>query len=128
MQNPYQTPEAPVSETDPSARSRRQNRFFVAGLLCAVIGAAVPTILVPGYKELFAGFGSELPLATSVLVRFYPALWIFPALLLAARAIWPKTADRSGTVAIAGLSFLVIVVPLTFYLLYLPVFQMSEAF
>jgi type II secretory pathway component PulF len=127
MQNPYQPPGAPVSDADAAAQSRRQTGFFIMGVLCAVIGALVPTILVPQYKELFAAFGGDLPLATSVLVRFYPALWIIPVLLLFARGTWPKIATKGGAVAVAGLSFLVIVIPLTFYLLYLPVFQMAEA-
>jgi hypothetical protein len=127
MQNPYQPPGAPVSETDAAARAKRQTWFFIVGVLCAAVGALVPTILVPQYKELFAGFGSELPMATSVLVRFYPALWLFPVLLLFAKGTWPKIANRGGAVAVAGLSFLVIVIPLTFYLLYLPIFRMAEA-
>jgi LPXTG-motif cell wall-anchored protein len=128
MQNPYQPPAAPVSEADASAQSRRQAWFFIAGLLCALIGALVPTLLVPAYKELYAGFGSDLPLATSILVRFYPALWLFPVLLFIARVSWPKTGNKSNVLAIAGLAFLVIVVPLMFFLLYLPIFQMAEAF
>lgn len=126
MSNPYQSPQSAVVSSVQSGRGAGAVMQLVAGLLCAVIAALLPMLVIPAFHEVFIGFGAQLPLLTRLAVGYHPWLWLLPLLVVAARLFWPKARRRALAACLLGVVGLVLVIALTALAMYLPVFQLGE--
>lgn len=125
MQNPYQPPAAPIPPTAASMVTPPGNGLFVAGLVCALLAAVVPMLVVPAFEEVFKSFGADLPLLTLAVLRYHPATWFLPMLVIAARLFWPlarRRAMAAGLIGVAGAVFVFLGLGIA---LYWPIFRLG---
>ena len=84
-------------------------------------------VLIQAYGEMFARFGSELPSATALLLRFYPmVLGLPPLLVLCVWFVRKAKPVRGLAVLVAGGAHLFLIPPVTSPLRYLPVFPPGQ--
>ena len=95
MSNPYQSPQSAVMSSAHSASGAGAVIQLVVGLLCAVIAALLPMLVIPTFHEVFISFGAQLPQLTKVAVAYHLWLWLLPLLVVAARLFWPAKHRRS---------------------------------
>lgn len=122
MSNPYQ---APTSAT-PTVPSSGRPALLVIGLVCAILAALIPTLLVPQFGQIFESFGAELPSSTRLLLQGYLALWALPGFVLLAWLFWPQPQRRAAAACWVGALSLVLIFPLCMGALYLPIFMLSK--
>jgi type II secretory pathway component PulF len=124
MTNPYQPPTAAISRT--FFASRGAAVFFAIGLICALLSAAVPTLIVPQFSRTFDAFGPDLPLLTQWVLSYHSILWALPALVLVAWFFWPAPQHRPLASCLIGTLGLLLLTPLVIYALYAPIFGLAE--
>lgn len=106
-------------------RSTRAQAFFAIGLACAVVGALFPVFVTPHFREVFVGFGADLPLITRVFVHYHFVFWLLPAIVIGAWLYRPDP-ERSGIAPmLIGSIGLVFIVPATIGAMYLPIFKLA---
>lgn len=122
MSNPY---EAPASSSSASSNSG-QSALFVIGLVCAILTALIPTLVVPNFSEVFRSFGAQLPWPTQLLLQGHLGLWILPVLVLVIWWLWPTPRNRAKAACWFGALSLVVGVPACMIALYLPIVALSQ--
>jgi type II secretory pathway component PulF len=111
---------------EPGSDGNAQNGLFAIGLIAAAMVAAGATFVVPTFRQLFQGFGADLPLVTRLTLDYYLALWLFPIAVIVVRFVWPDERSRSMAACIVGAGgFFVIVTALTI-VMYLPIFKLGQ--
>ncbi|WP_028454034.1 hypothetical protein [Chitinilyticum litopenaei] len=102
--------------------------LFAAALLAAI----VVQLVVPAFRELFAGFGSDLPLLTRLFIDATPLCFLLPLLLLIPALVLtlkrehaPAFRSRMRWISTAGLLLVLGVPVLGAVAMYLPVFAMA---
>lgn len=114
----------PVSGT---ASSRRPSPWILLpSLLLALPAPVVASVAVPQFKQVFVGFGSELPGLTLLLVNHYALLWLLPVLALAVGALAHIRRWGPGPPMMVGLASLGMT-PVLLLSLYLPIFKLGAA-
>lgn len=108
-------------------RSGGEKVALLVGVLCAIIAAAVPALVVPRFREVFESFGAELPFLTRLFMDHHYVLWLLPVLVIATWFFWPKVPHRSLAACLLGIGSLVLIVPVLVVAMYLPIFQLSTA-
>jgi len=118
--------------------------WLLTGLAGSVLAAVAITVIgmvvYPQFADTFTAFtlrGTALPLPTRLAMRFYPAIWLAPALVLLVRlgpALvllvrlgWPGKAGRAIAAGVFGLLTLFAGVPLVLVSAYLPMIQLMSA-
>ncbi|WP_313212842.1 hypothetical protein [Stenotrophomonas acidaminiphila] len=108
--------------------------WLLTGLAGSVLAAVAITVIgmvvYPQFADTFTAFtlrGTDLPLPTRLAMRFYPAIWLAPALVLLVRLGWPGKAGRAIAAGIFGLLTLFAGVPLVLVSAYLPMIQLMSA-
>lgn len=110
--------------------------LVAAGVLTLLSGAIYAGIylLVPGFEELFRGFGAELPLLTRIVAATFPyfgvlvLLGLIPtAWLFRQREISAKQRDRVMILSVSNLVLAFGLLALCWAALYLPVLKMGTA-
>jgi hypothetical protein len=125
MDNPYTAPtSAPGIE---AGNASTGIGWLIAGLLCAIATAVMPTLAVPHFASVFEGFGADLPLLTLWLVRYHLFLWALPFVLLAIRFAGPDPLRQSKHAFLIGLLSLPVMLVALPVLLYWPIFQLARA-
>lgn len=116
------------------ARPSRDTVWLLTGLAGSVLAAVAITVIgmvvYPQFADTFTAFtlrGTDLPLPTRLAMRFYPAIWLAPALVLLVRLGWPGKAGRAIAAGIFGLLTLFAGVPLVLVSAYLPMIQLMSA-
>ncbi len=100
---------------------------LIASVLAAVAISVIGMVVYPQFADTFTAFtlrGTDLPLPTRLATRFYPAIWLAPALVLLIRLCWPGKASRAIAAGVAGLLILIVGVPLALVSAYLPMIQL----
>jgi type II secretory pathway component PulF len=115
-----------VAATPGRSDATSRNGLFIVGLLAAVVAAAIATLVVPQFRNLFQGFGGDLPLATRLAVDYYLALWLLPIVVIAVRLAWPDSSSRSTVACIVGVGSLIVTIPTLTVVLYLPIFKLGQ--
>jgi quinol-cytochrome oxidoreductase complex cytochrome b subunit len=102
-------------------RNSPWNRILWSSCVTTSVVLGAWTILIPSYRSMYASFGTELPVATQVLVSVNLILWL-PALLLL--FVLSKAGSRFRTIRIAALVLLgeLALLLLALWAMYLPVF------
>lgn len=104
----------------------RERTLLGIGLGLAALTGFVTFGAVPRFKEVFQSFGADLPLLTSLSLKFYPALLALPLLVLVVWLAWPRKEQR-GMVALATGVATVVVVPLLLAaVMYLPILRLGS--
>ncbi len=125
-------PELPRAKAAP--RLSRDAVWLLTGLAASVLAAVaisvIGMVVYPQFTDTFTAFtlrGTDLPLPTRLATRFYPAIWLAPALVLLIRLCWPGKASRAIAAGVAGLLILIVGVPLALVSAYLPMIQLIPA-
>ncbi len=125
MSNPYQSPQSAVMSSAQSASGAGAVIQLVVGLLCAVIAALLPMLVIPTFHEVFISFGAQLPQLTKVAVAYHLWLWLLPLLVVAARLFWPAARRRAKASCWIGVLGLVITVVVTTLAMYMPILRLD---
>lgn len=104
-------------------RERAQLAF---GLLLAVVPVIATFEAVPRFNDVFQSLGGQLPLVTSLALRFYPALLALPLFVIAAWLVWPQRERRGLAALIMGAGGFVLVPLLLAAAMYLPVMRLGS--
>ena len=120
-----------LPRAQPAPGPSRDTVWLLTGLAGSVLAAVAITVigmvLYPQFADTFTAFtlrGTDLPLPTRLAMRFYPAIWLAPALVLLIRLCWPGKASRAIAAGVAGLLILIVGVPLALVSAYLPMIQL----
>ena len=126
MTNPYQTPES-TFEVPPKSNNDLAAAFqLIVGMVCALIAALTPTLIIPQFQQVFDGFGTEMPLITHIALSYHLWLWTLPVLVVAARIFWPKAQWRPLASCLVGVISLIVVIPAIILAMYMPIFQLGQ--
>jgi hypothetical protein len=133
--NPYRPPAAPISREgsgDTVARPRGLAFAAIVIAVAATLTAGIAPIQLKSYRELFAGFGAELPWLSQVVLD---GVWIWGLLAASAIgiAVWVggsrnctrTTLRRMRLTLIACVIVFVILFVISLVALYLPIFQLG---
>lgn len=121
MNNPYQPPgSTEATEVAPSPSPF----LIVLGICLTAIPALACGFAAPQFREVFRSFGAELPSITTALIHFHGLLWLFPlaATVAVARANLASRARRSLAF---GLLSVLVLLPLCFVIMYLPIIKLG---
>jgi hypothetical protein len=125
VSNPYQVPS---SGPPTSSSSRGGGRGpLVAGLACAVMAAAIASLVVPPFQESLQAYGAPLPLLTRLVFALHRGLWLLPILAWVAWRWLPWPAQRARVACAIGMGGLLVLLPLVIVGLYLPIFTLASA-
>lgn len=123
-----------LPRAQPAPGPSRDTVWLLTGLIASVLAAVVITVIgrvvYPQFADTFTAFtlrGTGLPLPTRLAMRFYPAIWLAPALVLLIRLGWPGKAGRAIAAGVFGLLTLFAGVPLVLVSAYLPMIQLMSA-
>ncbi len=117
----------PITSTTPgSIDATPKNGLFIVGLIAALLAAAIATLVVPQFRQLFQGFGAGLPVATGLAMDYYLFLWLLPIVVIAARVAWPDSRSRSAIACVVGVGGLVVIVATLTFVLYLPIIKLGQ--
>lgn len=128
--NQYSPPKSDVSrdsnaEMD-AAASRNSVTLFAAGLIAVCILAVTANFTVPAFRELFVGFGAELPLLTQIALNYYQYLWLLLLVVIAVRFAWPIRRSAALAACIVGVGLLIVGMAVVMAAMYLPIFKLGE--
>ena len=122
--NPFEPPRAPPEQSLTPGR-RRQTTVLVVSLLISAVFAVLMMMVVPSYAKTLAGFGSELPILTKLVLHGYLAAWILPMAVLGSRFLWPNPMQREFLMMCCGIIAPLASFPLVIIILYLPIIQLA---
>ena len=118
---------APLPGLEGRWGSGQDRAMLAAGLLLSACASYVTYVLIQAYGEMFARFGSELPSATALLLRFYPmVLGLPPLLVLCVWFVRKAKPGRGLAVLVAGGATLFLIPQVTSTIMYLPVFALGK--
>jgi hypothetical protein len=124
--NPYQSPSSSVAISSKLTSNMAGLAFLSVGLICALVAAITPALVVPKFEQVFIGFGAEIPLITHIVLNYHLWLWLLPIFVVVIRLSWPKSAQRPLASCLFGVTSLVLVIPLTIYAMYMPIFLLGQ--
>jgi hypothetical protein len=104
----------------------RERTLLGIGLGLAALTALVTFAAVPGFEDVFQSFGADLPLLTSLSLKFYPALLALPLLVLAVWLAWPRKEQRGLVALVTGAASFVAVPLLVAAVMYLPILRLGS--
>lgn len=126
MPNPYRPPQSSVEDAPASGSGAAGILLLLAGLVCALLTALVPTLVIPQFEEVFASFGATLPLPTRLMIELHPWLWLLPLPVVAVRLFWPRPRQRPLAACLLGACALGLIIPLLILAMYLPILQLGQ--
>jgi hypothetical protein len=111
-----------------------RKRFASAGLSW-LLGAIAPLlvvwaaafVVVPRFALVFKNFSADVPLATWILIRYYPYVPVLGLVVLAVWQLWPRAEDRGVAALVAGLLISSVLCVAGIYALYAPIFQLGTS-
>lgn len=127
MTNPYQSPASAVELPATHGSGSTAVIQLIAGLMCALLAALIPTLVIPQFRQVFTSFGTDLPLTTRIALNYHLWLWLLPLVVIAVRLFWPRARKRPRAACLAGIAGLVIALAATLLAMYLPIYQMGSA-
>jgi type II secretory pathway component PulF len=128
--NQYSPPKSEVSTNNnpemEAAAGRNSVTLFVAGLVAVCVLAGTVNFTVPAFRELFVGFGADLPLFTQIALNYYQYLWLLLLVVIAVRFAWPNKRSAPLAACIVGVGLLIVGMVVVMAAMYLPIFQLGE--
>jgi type II secretory pathway component PulF len=110
----------------PRLFSQSSSVAIILSLTLSILPACLITFIVPKFKAVFAGMGTELSGATLFLLNNYLMVWFLPLLVILTYLFAKPGAREPRMLAIAWIGLLLIV-PTCLFLLYVPIFSMGTA-
>jgi hypothetical protein len=104
--------------------SMQQRVLLVLGLVPAFAVCVVAFRSVPQFQEVFTSFGAELPWQTSILVSWYRASVVIPALVFVTWLTWPSTRYRGVAALLLGASVSFLALLFGWWAAYGPIFAL----
>lgn len=125
MSNPYQVPSSdlPVAASRAGGRGRG---LLVAGLACAMLAAAITSLVVPPFQESLQDYGAPLPLLTRLVFALHRGLWLLPVMAWIAWRWLPWPPHRARVACAIGVGGLLLLLPLVIVGIYLPIFRLAS--
>jgi len=127
MTHPYRPPQSSVEVASASGSGITSVILPILGLVCALLTALTPTIVIPQFQQVFSSFGAQLPLLTRIAIDQHLWLWLLSLLVIAVWLFWPRPKQRALAACLLGAGGLVIIIPLMILAMYLPIFQLGQA-
>lgn len=127
MSHPYRPPQSSVEVASGSGAGITSVILPIIGLVCALLTALTPTMVIPQFQQVFSSFGAQLPLLTRIAIDQHLGLWLLPLLVIAVWLFWPRPKQRPLAACLVGAGGLVIIIPLLILAMYLPIFQLGQA-
>ena len=127
MTNPYQPPQSTFEGGSDQGGSATMAIRLIVGLICALIAAALPMLVIPSFQQVFDSFGAQLPLMTQLALSYHLWLWVLPILVIAAFMFWPKAERRPLAACLTGVIGLTLTSVVMILAMYLPVFALGQA-
>ncbi len=122
--HPYQAPlTAPEQLAPPRARSVAIP--LAMGLLCSLLAALLPTLVVPSFWPIFEAFGEHLPLITALALNYYLLLWLWPLGFVVVFLCWPAARHRGWVPCLTGVLGLLASLVLLAVSMYGPIFSLG---
>lgn len=106
-------------------RTQGEKILLVTGILMAATAAAIPFLIVPHFRQMFASLDVELPFITRLFVYYNAVFWLLPLLSLCAGFYWPTPHRRAWVSCLIGGISLAVMIPLLVAAVYLPIFQIE---
>lgn len=123
MSDPYRPPDAALGESDGAHRPSRFVLFL--SLALTALTALTVSLAAASFGPVLSAFDAALPWLTRTLMTVYPILWLLPVIAAAAWFGWPIAAQRRRIVLAIGLISLLLILPICFIALYLPIFKLA---
>src|SRR5690606_7847840 len=108
MTNPYQPPASAVELSTTHGSGSTAVIQLIAGLMCALLAALIPTLVIPQFHQVFTSFGTDLRLTTRIALNHRLWLWLLPLVVIAVRLFWPRARKRPRASCLVGVGGLVI--------------------
>lgn len=104
-------------------KKNNEQTLLAVGMVLAAVPGFTMFNAVPAFVDVFRSLGT-LPLVTSLVVRFYPALLTLPLLVLVVGLTWPRKDKRGLAGFVTGAASLVLV-PLLLASMVLPIMRLG---
>jgi type II secretory pathway component PulF len=107
--------------------TRLDKVFASVGFAMACVPWAMATLVMPGFRETFEAFGSDLPWLTRTIADHPATLLLMPACVLLLALAWPRK-NRRGFAALLMGSLCFVLGPLLILVAtYLPIWTLGAA-
>ena len=101
--------------------------LLASGILVATITAITPQFIIPHFVNVFSSFGTELPLITQIVLKFYGVVAALPFLVLIAWFFWPNRNRRAIAACLIGFGGSFLISSIIMFSMYWPIFEMSPS-
>jgi len=95
--------------------------YLAAGILLSLAAGASPFLIAPAIQSVYQKLNPDLPLITSLALRFYPVLLALPLALVAVWFLLPNDVNRGKVVWAIGICSIFAVPAAYVYIIYLPI-------
>jgi type II secretory pathway component PulF len=101
--------------------------LLASGLIFAALTAITPIFVIPHFVNVFSTFGTDLPLITQIVLKFYGVTAVLPLLVLIAWFFWPNRSHRAIAACITGFGGGFLFASIIMLSMYWPIFKMSPS-
>ena len=98
-----------------------------ASLVVATLTAIGPIFIIPSFVNVFSSFGTDLPLITQLVLKFYGVVIALPFVVLIAWFTWPNRSRRAIAACIIGFGGSFLVSSVIMLSMYWPIFAMAPS-
>ena len=112
-----------VSPMNPTRESLLMLCFGVFAGVAVAVGAF---FIVPNFQEVFKGFGTELPLATKLLLATYQWWGVVPGVTVVLWTFWPNAPKRGMVALIFGMLSSGLLSGFLVWAAYMPIFRLGS--
>ena len=100
--------------------------LLTSGIVVATLTAITPFCVIPSFVDVFSSFGTDLPLITQIVLKFYGLAVVLPFLVLIAWFFWPNRSRRAIAACIIGFGGSFLITSIMVFSMYWPIFEMSS--
>ena len=104
-----------------------EKTLLASGLVVATLTAITPIFIIPSFVNVFSSFGTDLPIITQIVLKFYGVVIVFPFLVLIAWFFWPNQSRRALAACIVGFVGSFLISSIIMLSMYWPIFAMSPS-
>jgi type II secretory pathway component PulF len=101
--------------------------LLASGIVVAILTAITPFFVIPSFIDVFSTFGTDLPLITQFVLKFYGVAVVLPFLVLVGWFFWPTRSRRAVAACIIGFGGSFLFSSIMVLSMYWPIFEMSAS-
>ena len=98
-----------------------------SGIVVATLTAITPFFVIPSFIDVFSSFGTDLPLITQLVLKFYGVALVLPLVVIIAWFFWPNRSHRAVAACIIGFVSSFLFSSIMVFSMYWPIFEMSAS-